>query len=806
MELDSLFRIVLIVAGIGAIIFVHELGHFLVAKLARVRVEGFSLGFPPTGVGFRRTDDGLRTTVLPNFFSYYPCEVGGIQKDSPAEEAGLRLGDKILTVNGLQTERLGYEGLGRCVGELWARGEEVTFLVDRQGEDLTLGPLKAPPTPDLMGFGLFPHLAWQKSEIGSGDAWAFGLDPGERVTAVGNRSMLGRDEFQKFCLEAISQGTGVVRFHIQGGTGPDGEAGREIAYLIQRPMKRPSFIFVLPFLGGKEGQTEYRLSLIPVGGYVKMAGDAPGEGEGSPDEFLQKSVGARAAIIAAGSVMNIVFALFVFIVAFQIGVRFSAPVVGMVAKDGPADKAGIRQGDRIVRINGNVITAFLDIPSEVAFSDPEEGTLFEIERPGEGGKERMSIRVFPERDEKAGRLEVGIYPSYSSLVQGVEKDSPLHAGGLRPKDRIVSVGNREVSDRLSLYKALQSVQEAGKKEFAFTVERDGRVVDPMRCVIPGEVKRVWRIGITPEMFFLVEEAGEDAVPFQPGDEILTVNGEPIRGGLFDTVEEALGETRKGRIVFGIRRDGKEREEGRNFFGIPDTDSFRTSLRAPCRARVTYIGEESDFRRVGGTVGDLLVRIGGTPFESLEEMQEMIQASAGSPLDVTWKNDKGVEKSSVLHPLGQWNATPAQLGIAELMVVTEDLQLSFADSIVVGVKKSIKFAGDVFKMLKGIFTKQLSPKNLGGPVLILKASYHFAEHGLGKLLFFLGILGVNLGIINLFPIPILDGGHLVFLAIEKIKGSPVSEPVQLVAQYAGLLILLLLMIYVTWQDIQKIFAS
>ena len=87
-------------------------------------------------------------------------------------------------------------------------------------------------------------------------------------------------------------------------------------------------------------------------------------------------------------------------------------------------------------------------------------------------------------------------------------------------------------------------------------------------------------------------------------------------------------------------------------------------------------------------------------------------------------------------------------------------------------------------------------------MIAVASYAFAEYGIGKLLFFLGLLSINLAIINLLPIPILDGGHLMFLAIEKIKGSPVSETAQAIAQYAGLLILLSLMIYVTWNDIER----
>jgi len=806
MDFDTILRIGLIVLGIGSIIFVHEMGHFLVAKLVGVRVDGFSLGFPPTGVGFRRTETGLKTTVLPNFLSFTPLEVGGIEKGSQADEIGLSLGDKILAVNDRPTERLDFPGLEGLLRDEWSSGRTVSFLVEREDERLTIGPLEMPPSSDLKGIGLYPHLAAQKKAIASGEAWAFGLDPLERITSVGNKAMPGREDFRRFAAEAISRGTGILKLHILAPPVDGEETGSErtVALLIQKPDSIPSCVYTLPLLKGREGQTEYRLSLIPIGGYVKMAGDTPGEGQGAPDEFLQKPVGARAAIIAAGAATNILFSLVVFVLAFQVGVRFYAPLVGGVRDGSAAQKAGLLMGDRVLRINDTAVTGFIDIPSEIAFSDPVEGSVFEIERIENGVKVRKSIRVFPTKNEEAGRLEVGIEPMVSSTVDAIEKDSPLYEAGLRAGDNIVAFGDRAVTDKTSLLRSFHAEAAAGRDSITLRVKRKSEKLDPFTLPIPDEVKRVWRVGITPRMLFRVSAAGPLASPLEQGDEIFAVNGKHVApADLFAFIKKVLGPTLDGEVAFHITGRDEEIIRRRAFLGEKDFRAFHKALTVACVVRVESMSDKSDFPRVGGTKGAVIVALGGKPFSDLAGMQKLIQDSGGKDLAVRWVAPEGTEKTGRIRPMGQWNTDLRALGIVKLSHVKIDVKLSFVDALSVGVKKSVKFAGDVFKMLRGIFTARLSPKNLGGPVLIVKASYHFAEDGVGKLLFFLGILGINLGIINLFPIPILDGGHLVFLAIEKIKGSPVSEPIQVVAQYAGLLALLLLMIYVTMQDIIKL---
>ena len=103
----------------------------------------------------------------------------------------------------------------------------------------------------------------------------------------------------------------------------------------------------------------------------------------------------------------------------------------------------------------------------------------------------------------------------------------------------------------------------------------------------------------------------------------------------------------------------------------------------------------------------------------------------------------------------------------------------------------------------MFTQQIDASTLGGPITIGKSAYDLTKRGVGTLLYFLCMISVNLAILNILPIPVLDGGHLVFLIAEGIKGSPVSTRIQIGAQQVGLLLLLLLMVFVTWNDILRL---
>jgi regulator of sigma E protease len=124
----------------------------------------------------------------------------------------------------------------------------------------------------------------------------------------------------------------------------------------------------------------------------------------------------------------------------------------------------------------------------------------------------------------------------------------------------------------------------------------------------------------------------------------------------------------------------------------------------------------------------------------------------------------------------------------------------------GARSSWRFLFQTFKTLQRMISNDVSPKNLGGIITISRVSFHVSTMGWAKLLTFLCILSVNLAFLNVLPIPVLDGGHLFFLLIEKLKGSPVSARTLGYSQVVGLVLIVTLMVYVTYNDVLRLIAN
>jgi regulator of sigma E protease len=129
--------------------------------------------------------------------------------------------------------------------------------------------------------------------------------------------------------------------------------------------------------------------------------------------------------------------------------------------------------------------------------------------------------------------------------------------------------------------------------------------------------------------------------------------------------------------------------------------------------------------------------------------------------------------------------------------------SFLGAIGLGLRDTRNSMIQVFQNLRGMIVGRISVENLGGPITIGRVAYYFAGLDFWEFVFFLGLISINLAVINFLPIPVLDGGHMVFLLYEKIRGKPASEGVRVGATYAGLLLLASLMIFVLFLDIKRL---
>jgi regulator of sigma E protease len=206
-----------------------------------------------------------------------------------------------------------------------------------------------------------------------------------------------------------------------------------------------SFGFGKRLFGFRKGDTDYRVSLIPLGGYVRMAGDSPEENvAGNPDEFLSKPKWQRFLILFAGPFMNILIAIIFMAVLIMIGIeqRVTRPVIAAVEKGTPAEKAGLQPGDRLVRLRGERVEDYDDARVIIAMN---AGTAIDVEYERAGAM-RMT-RLTPVRTEgdfgPVGRA--GIAFGSDPIVGRVQPDSPAANAGLRAGDRILTVNGKAIN-------------------------------------------------------------------------------------------------------------------------------------------------------------------------------------------------------------------------------------------------------------------------------------------------------------------------------------------------------------------------
>lgn len=215
-----------------------------------------------------------------------------------------------------------------------------------------------------------------------------------------------------------------------------------------------SFGFGKRLFGFRRGDTDYRLSLIPLGGYVRMAGDTPEEAHPSaPDEFLSKPKWQRLMILFAGPFMNLVLAVGLLAVVNLAGVRSSAvePILREVLPDRPAAKAGLKPFDKIVMVDGEEIDDWNDVQLAIVMH-PATALQIGYERNGA----RTVTTVIPERVEtEHGAIgRIGVSPYIPPVVSAIEPGSFGDTAGFKTGDRIVSVAGKPIDDLYAFYTAL----------------------------------------------------------------------------------------------------------------------------------------------------------------------------------------------------------------------------------------------------------------------------------------------------------------------------------------------------------------
>ncbi len=641
----------------------------------------------------------------------------------------------------------------------------------------------------------------------------------------------------------------------------------------------------------QRGETEYKLAVIPLGGYVKMVGQTdPGEeevgdAENDPRSYKNKSVPQRMLIISAGVIMNILLGIACFIYVYLSGKTEVAGQIGAIEPGSPAFLAGMEAGSKLIKVddieNPHLISlppgakvefvgnnqlkvgdrtltydenknpTFEDLFFATAFAKPDVTRIgFKWITPD--GVVREEFITPRRRKDIDPKPVIGVGFPDGLILHRPEREGEVPARKGRPardaafqgRDRLVGVraeGEKEFQKLASGWDLTAAMYKYRAQAVEFQVERKGK---PPRLEIVGPV--------TPEPFMdigLRMKPGKIVAVAPPGgdkgrvgdlavDDVIrgfpdTPDVNPLR--LPDLVMERAvassnhtvellvwtnGDSTKPRTV-NVRPDtnrgtwNEQQPGGPNPVSIPGLgvaynvepviDGIEPeSPAAAAKLQVGDIVKEASWTMPNGSWTDwfkigagklnwpaVFMRLQGAPDTQLKLKIERPGQGELEPVILTPVPVKG------------W-FLPDDRGLLlerETRIVTAD---TVGQAIGIGFKDTIRTIGRIYLHLHGLVTGNLSVKeNLAGPIRIVDASYKLAERGINDLILFLGMISVNLAVVNFLPIPVLDGGHFLFLSIEGIQGRPVSERVQGVATLIGLVLLAGLMLFVIILDVSKL---
>lgn len=514
-------------------------------------------------------------------------------------------------------------------------------------------------------------------------------------------------------------------------------------------------------LRGKE--TEYCIGLLPLGGFVKMLEESKAGGEPILPEdrkrtFESQALWKRIVIVLAGPAMNILFPIVLYTSVFLEHRTFLPPTVGFVQPGKPAD-GKLMPGDRIVSVDGQSVSSFTDVQGLVA---TRAGKLLHVvvERDGKTLDLMMTPAEEEAEEEEESELEIvdrvgrlGFRPSFPSSVIGVPRtDSPAYRGDLRTFDRITAIGGKKIDRMTDLVDAL------------YANKGDQVVLTYLRPVdAPNALGGLCDVAV-----------------MEPRSAVLT----PLPRS-----EETTADDANARAQDVLARTGIETAE----------------------MYVAYVPEGSSEHNLGLRAGDRITTLDGIAQRSWQEMRTQLIATKDKMHNLTWTR-AGEAQSGTFHLRSEtWED---ELGPHVRYVFRTTHWVPNAPDAVVpnphplwyAVRRGVEQTGSVIRFITVGFVRivqgRVSLSSVSGPITILDIAGQAGAKGTLEFVWAMAVISVNLGLVNLLPIPVLDGGHLFFFVLEWIRRRPVSLRVREVASLVGMTVLVLLMLVAFKNDVQR----
>lgn len=504
----------------------------------------------------------------------------------------------------------------------------------------------------------------------------------------------------------------------------------------------------------KKGETEYCLSIIPLGGYVKLLGQDPNEKVGP--ELIARTLNhqepwKRFLIFFGGPLFNFLFAIFVIGIMMMMGESHITTLIERVPGGTQAAVAGFKSGDVITAIGNETVTKLEDVSKIISESINKE-LNFRVKRKFENNEKIVEIKATPKPTQgfsiygepmEVGSIDGLMNPARHAVVGVSDPGSIAARAGLKTGDEIVTFNKKSVKNFEEFLTLMDEAIARKDKEAVLGIashniqywQTDNKPQSSNLVTeeIKVPVQNIESLGIySSELFIFATTKGSpsEAIGLQPGDRLISVEDKVLTS--FNQLRERVqhfGET-KGKFTLNFERLGKK-------------------IKVEMTPAVT---ETKDV--LGRDIKQYLIGI--YPLFVASEPEVYVERTF-NPITLTYE---------------AW---------------TRAIDLS--------VKTVIS--------LKKLVTRQVSVQTLGGPLLIGKLAGDSMERGLSQFLKVMALISISLAIFNILPVPILDGGHITLLMIEVIRGRPISLRQSELVQQVGLSLILLLLVVVMFNDISRV---
>ncbi len=616
-------------------------------------------------------------------------------------------------------------------------------------------------------------------------------------------------------------------------------------------------------------ETEYSIRYLPIGGFVSMLGQEDGKPDvltDDPRSYNKCPIGKRMVVVSAGVCMNVLLAIVLFLVCFQIGVRFEAPIIGQIIPGSPASKAmstgekpsHLQASDVIVTIDGKTISTFTDVQIAGAMARPGVPVVLEVQRNNDPNL--LTFSIIPESVTQDGLLELGLFPassltiregsgfeeSFAMLQEQHESLAALEQGmiltgvDLRPDEQMLAP--------ISQWDVFQSMLDVNISR-GKTIETnwsDGEDSVTVHLPLYPELNILRPVGISegaPQNYEFgllglvplakisyVLDSSPNIGVLQKGDVITRVAH--IDAPRMGQLRNFLATQNNDNISLTVMRDGNNTEvdvelkEGMlgvllvNALDIPmiaqpleevlvDVDGafvpMPTAIAGHQLLGGSTIMGAHDANQAGRSATDW-----ATIRSSIRYSFQSHAASGPVSLQVKSPETNHVSdlelhvRDDELHPvvLSGWT-TPLSQQMFEPMYVVRSSGGNPIEAMKMGVDETINMIVMTYLTVDRLFRRTVGVEQLRGPIGIVDIGFKIADRGLSYLLFFLAIISVNLAVLNFLPLPIVDGGLFLYLIYEKVLGKPPSIAFQNAAAVLGLGLLGTLFVVTFYNDIMRI---